>query len=149
VQLQTKACIQIWTLEPTRRTDAMDDDQDDYGVMKCAMVLCLEGGPAHDLKWCPLPSHDPVRSIYFIENVHENGLSLCLQITDAEDQTGPRKLGLLAGTFEDGSLSIYAVPEPLDVSPQDLDSSPPVFGMSPFLLDVRILAMSTPCSQAF
>jgi transcription factor C subunit 6 len=38
----------------------MDDDQYDCGMMKCAMVLCLEGGPAHDIKWCPLPSHDHV-----------------------------------------------------------------------------------------
>src|ERR1700685_3251515 len=57
----SKSCIQIWTLEPTRGTDSMDEDQDDRGEMKCAMVLCLDGGPAHDIKWCPLPSHDLVR----------------------------------------------------------------------------------------
>lgn len=28
--------------------------------MKCEMVLCVDAGPAHDLKWCPLPSHDDV-----------------------------------------------------------------------------------------
>ena len=39
----------------------MEEDQDDRGEMKCVMVLCLDGGPAHDLRWCPLPSHDRVR----------------------------------------------------------------------------------------
>jgi len=47
----------------------MDDDQDDRGEMKCIMVLCLEGGPAHDIKWCPLPAHDRVRPIYIFKNV--------------------------------------------------------------------------------
>lgn len=28
----------------------------------------------------------------------------------------PRKLGLLAGTFEDGSFSIYAIPDPRDIA---------------------------------
>lgn len=43
---------------------------------------------------------------------------------DASDQ--PRKLGLLAGTFEDGSVSIFVVPYPKDL----LDSEqPPLYGM--------------------
>ena len=42
--------------------------------------------------------------------------------------TQPRRLGLLAGTFEDGSLSIYAVPEPKDLVPQDHNASWPIFG---------------------
>ena len=37
-----------------------------------------------------------------------------------------RKLGLLAGVFEDGSLSIFAVPDPVDL-PASEDG--PVFGM--------------------
>jgi hypothetical protein len=35
-----------------------------------------------------------------------------------------RKLGLLAGTFEDGSLTVYAVPYPPDIAL----SSKPIFG---------------------
>ena len=31
----------------------------------------------------------------------------------------PRKLGLLAGTFEDGSLSVYVVPYPEDMRPNN------------------------------
>jgi transcription factor C subunit 6 len=53
------------------------------------MILCVDNGPAFDLKWCPLPSHGSSRA-------------------DEE----PKKLGLLAGTFEDGSFCVYAVPDP-------------------------------------
>ena len=55
-----RACIQIWSLSPSQEDDGMDDDDDDNGEMKCEMVLCLDGGPAYKLKWCPLPSHDLV-----------------------------------------------------------------------------------------
>ncbi|KAF9006150.1 hypothetical protein BDQ17DRAFT_1352845 [Cyathus striatus] len=75
----------------------------DKGVMRCEMVLCLQGGPAFELKWCPLPAHD-----------------------ELDDDTRPRKLGILAGTFEDGSLSIYVVPQPEDVTPEGHDPSQPV-----------------------
>ncbi|KZT44018.1 hypothetical protein SISSUDRAFT_1039286 [Sistotremastrum suecicum HHB10207 ss-3] len=51
-------------------------------VIACDMVLELDCGPALDLKWCPLPSH------------------------------GQDVLGLVAGTFQDGSLSIFPVPAP-------------------------------------
>lgn len=37
--------------------------------MKCEMVLCVEGGPAHELKWCPLPSHDDVGPLILSCNV--------------------------------------------------------------------------------
>lgn len=40
--------------------DVEDEEYDDNGEMKCEMVLCLDGGPAYELKWCPLPSHDLV-----------------------------------------------------------------------------------------
>lgn len=43
---------------------------------------------------------------------------------DVPDQ--PRKLGLLAGTFEDGSVSIFVVPYPQDL-PQPAFG--PVYGM--------------------
>jgi len=65
----SKACIQIWTLSPTRPVLGLgtpngkdrDFNQEQHpGKMKCEMVLCLEGGPAHDIRWCPLPSHDVV-----------------------------------------------------------------------------------------
>ncbi|KAJ7459664.1 hypothetical protein FB451DRAFT_1045765 [Mycena latifolia] len=108
VERPALACIQIWTLSPTRPGFS---SKTDAGVMKCAMVLCIDNGPAHDLKWCPLPSHDSVSPPNIIN-----------------DQTiHPRKLGLLGGTFEDGSFSIYVVPEPLDVTPAGHDPTTPVF----------------------
>ena len=51
------ACIQIWSLAPA------SGRADDAGKMKCEMVLCVNSGPAHELKWCPLPTHDSVSSI--------------------------------------------------------------------------------------
>lgn len=45
------ACIQIWSLSPSGGSDS--------GTMTCEMVLCIESGCAHELRWCPLPSHDP------------------------------------------------------------------------------------------
>ena len=38
----------------------------------------------------------------------------------------PRKLGLLAGTFEDGSLSVFVVPHPKDIQPPDAPG--PIYG---------------------
>ena len=59
----SKACIQIWSLAPAKGEDDMDDETEDHGQMQCALVLCIDGGPAYELKWCPLPSHDEVRHI--------------------------------------------------------------------------------------
>ncbi|TEB18204.1 hypothetical protein FA13DRAFT_1804002 [Coprinellus micaceus] len=86
VQRPSNSCIQIWSLS------AKGEDRD-AGQMKCEMVLCLNNGPAVDLKWCPLPSHD-----------------------EFDFESSPRKLGLLSGTFEDGSFCVYAVPEPQDMA---------------------------------
>lgn len=94
----------------------------DQAEMKCEMVLCLEGGPAHELKWCPLPAHDmvsPVKSFPYCSH-------FCPQRSDTKR---PRKLGLIAGTFEDGSFSIYAVPDPIDITPDNHDFSMPICGL--------------------
>ncbi len=37
----------------------VDEDAPDAGGVRCDMVLCVDSGPAHDLKWCPLPANDP------------------------------------------------------------------------------------------
>ena len=72
VQRPSHASIQIWSLSPSKpMNDAMNVDgagpsnaaptpPDDAGEMHCEMVLCVESGPAFELKWCPLPSNDPV-----------------------------------------------------------------------------------------
>ncbi|KAG2106769.1 uncharacterized protein F5147DRAFT_699964 [Suillus discolor] len=97
-------CIQIWGLE-SKRENTSQEDRSLAGEIKCEMVVCLESGPAFEIKWCPLPSHDQWNEVHMEEH--------------------PRKLGLLAGTFEDGSLSIYVVPDPEDVRSKDDDSTRP------------------------
>ncbi|KAF9450261.1 hypothetical protein P691DRAFT_774066 [Macrolepiota fuliginosa MF-IS2] len=118
-------CIQIWSLSKETNSQsangASSSKKPNAGRMRCEMVLCIEDGPAHDLKWCPLPSHD----------------------TNVGD-TKPRKLGLLAGAFEDGSLSIYVVPEPEDVRPATSESSLPVYVKLPRPL-VRIELEDASC----
>jgi transcription factor C subunit 6 len=76
------------------------------------MVLGIESGPALELKWCPLPSHDPL---------------------SGPSPESPRKLGLLAGVFEDGSLSVYVVPYPPDLAPAQASttSTDPIFLKAP------------------
>lgn len=56
------ACIQIWSISPpTTAAQNGKTGHQDSGYMRCEMVLCIDIGPAHDLKWCPLPSHDKFR----------------------------------------------------------------------------------------
>ncbi|KAF9218317.1 hypothetical protein BS17DRAFT_791722 [Gyrodon lividus] len=110
VSRPSPACVQIWALRPsTLDENTMDDDdhQHDPAEIRCEMVLCLEGGPAQEIKWCPLPAHDRWGGVTPIDS--------------------PRKLGILAGTFEDGSLSVYAIPDPEDVKPPKHDSTLPIF----------------------
>jgi len=87
--------------------------------MKCEMVLCLDTGPAHDIKWCPLPSHDLV-GFRVVSKVFDE--------TDSLKKSEPGKLGLLGGTFEDGTFAIFVVPDPDDVTPHKRVQSSPLFG---------------------
>ncbi|KAI0797510.1 hypothetical protein C8Q75DRAFT_738495 [Abortiporus biennis] len=114
-----KACIQIWSIGPSTINGDVDEtttssDPEEHASslsMKCEMVLCIDSGASHDLKWCPLPSHDSSK-------------------VDTDDPRPVRKLGLLGGTFEDGSLSIFVVPHPADIAAklgEDHDHSKPVF----------------------
>ena len=55
------ACVQIWSFALAQNGQAGSQNSNpDIGEMKCEMVLCLNSGPAYELKWCPLPSHDLV-----------------------------------------------------------------------------------------
>lgn len=64
-QRPAPACVQIWTLEPCfsmpTEMDSVDQPRGPASI-KCEMVLCLDGGPAQDVRWCPLPAHDRVGS---------------------------------------------------------------------------------------
>jgi hypothetical protein len=57
VPCPSRSCIQLWSLGPST---GVGESGDDKGEMRCEMVLCIDSGPALELKWCPLPSHDPV-----------------------------------------------------------------------------------------
>lgn len=66
------SCIQIWSLSSAPKSPASKKSKPmpkgaDTGQMKCEMVLCLDTGPAYELKWCPLPSHDAVSPPQFDE----------------------------------------------------------------------------------
>ncbi|KAI0723855.1 hypothetical protein C8T65DRAFT_627670 [Cerioporus squamosus] len=121
VQRPSAASIQIWSLCPSESSDdAMDVDNpgsgitshatpEDLGEMRCELVLCIESGPAFELKWCPLPSGDTAMG------AQSSGAA-------------PRKLGIIAGTFGDGSLTFYAVPDPFAVErPADHPENEPIY----------------------
>ncbi|KAF8912236.1 hypothetical protein CPB84DRAFT_1841910 [Gymnopilus junonius] len=119
------ACIQIWSLSrSTKRNPASNGTNaagHDRGEMRCEMVLCLDTGPAYELKWCPLPSHDMIT-----------------------DTIGHKKLGLLAGTFQDGSFSVFVVPDPSEVVPAGSDPAQPVCVRLPHPI-LRIELPETAC----
>ncbi len=58
----------------------------------------------------------------------------CLGLRNSKKLSGlplasPRKLGLLAGIFEDGTLSVYVVPYPPDLaSTERLTKTSPIYG---------------------
>ena len=62
VRLQdpTPACIQVWSLGPSMA----NSEDGSAGILRCDLVLGVDSGPALDLKWCPLPSHDAVCTQY-------------------------------------------------------------------------------------
>ncbi|KAH7906081.1 hypothetical protein BJ138DRAFT_1016773 [Hygrophoropsis aurantiaca] len=130
-------CIQIWSLsrgvgntgisggkkrsKPTTtkyQTEAGAGKIQPPTWMSCELVLCLDGGAAHELKWCPLPAGDEIGNASEPDprgNAPEPSTRGCA----CELGAGPRKLGILAGTFEDGSVSVYVVPDPDDVRARD------------------------------
>lgn len=83
-----KSAIQLWRFGPS----TSPTNKADLGTASCALIMCLDDlGPARVLKWCPLPTND-------------------------KDKDGKlRKLGILAGVFGDGSVTVYAVPDPRPV----------------------------------
>ena len=66
VKRPSHSCIQIWSLSSARNVSKDKSKVPDFGQMKCEMVLCLDSGPAYDLRWCPLPSHDLVLIILLL-----------------------------------------------------------------------------------
>lgn len=81
---KTPAGLQIWSVSP-------DAEGGKKGVARLEMVVCHEAGTAFKLAWCPVG--------------HDFG-------DMAEDKEVPQRLGLLAGCFADGSISVFSVPHP-------------------------------------
>jgi transcription factor C subunit 6 len=54
----SKGCIQIWAAVPpsVNEKGAVIDG----GSARCELVLCVDGGPIHDLKWMPMGAWDDV-----------------------------------------------------------------------------------------
>ncbi|ORY81743.1 WD40-repeat-containing domain protein [Leucosporidium creatinivorum] len=87
--------IQIWSLDMTTPSDfAIETDKEEGGEgMKMVMGLCIEEGDAWEVKWCPRGG---------------SGEEDAMQVDGEENG----RLGILAGAFADGSVSLFAVPDP-------------------------------------
>ncbi|CBQ69951.1 conserved hypothetical protein (C-terminal fragment), partial [Sporisorium reilianum SRZ2] len=85
------ASLQIWSVAPD---SAAADGKKSKGEARLEMVLCHEAGAAFKLAWCPI-GHD-----------------FAVAEVDGKKGGSPRRLGLLAGCFADGSLSVFSVPHP-------------------------------------
>lgn len=81
--------IQIWSLDTSVPSDLSLATTNKTGKgLTFELGLCIDIGEPNDLQWCPLGGEG-----------------------DDEDDEGD-KLGILAGTFTDGSISIFAIPNP-------------------------------------
>ena len=72
VSRPSPACVQIWALKPRAQDDDNEMAEDrprSEAEVRCEMVLCLESGPAQEIKWCPLPAHDQVCSHLYRSSV--------------------------------------------------------------------------------
>lgn len=75
--------------------------------MTCELVLCVEGGPALDVKWMPMGAWDAVSHDVLLRGIYQ------LMVFQQEgDRTRIPKLGILAACQLDGTVSLYAVPHP-------------------------------------
>ncbi|SPO30078.1 uncharacterized protein UTRI_05917 [Ustilago trichophora] len=84
------ASLQIWSVSPDSTPDKAGK-----GEAQLEMVICHEAGAAYKLAWCPI-GHD------FLD----------ADLKDNEKEGRLRRLGLLAGCFADGSVSVFSVPHP-------------------------------------
>lgn len=88
--------IQLWSLDMSTPSDfAIETDEEEGGQgIKMVMGLCVEEGDAWEVKWCPRGGNGE-------EGMHADG------------EEGAARLGILAGAFADGSVSLFAVPDPV------------------------------------
>ncbi|WVW86023.1 hypothetical protein I302_108061 [Kwoniella bestiolae CBS 10118] len=115
--------IQIWALSPSSSDIPMNGSTYN-SQMTCEMVLCVNGGPAMQLKWMPLGVWDE----YNISSMGQQGTKI-------------PKIGVLAAIQLDGSISFYAVPHPRFI-PRDQDH--PVY----VKMDKPLLRLEIPDAMA-
>lgn len=85
--------IQIWSLDTSIRSDLARETTEEHGNgLTFELGLCIKIGEASDLQWCPKGGE-----------IDANGM---------ESDPVDNRLGLLAGSFTDGSISILLVPHP-------------------------------------
>ncbi|KAI0080527.1 hypothetical protein K474DRAFT_202496 [Panus rudis PR-1116 ss-1] len=107
------ACIQVWSLYATQPSELENTNTERTGSMRCELVLCHDSGSPFEVKWCPLPSHDTPPAEF-------------------DPAKPPRKLGILAGAFEDGTVSLYTIPDPNDIVDRvGHDRAQPIFVRMP------------------
>ncbi|EPQ27189.1 uncharacterized protein PFL1_05112 [Pseudozyma flocculosa PF-1] len=97
--------IQIWSVCPDSRAE---DGAARKGQAALEMSLCVDSGSAFQLAWCPA-GHDYREAASTASGADE------VEDGGADEPTAIRRLGLLAGVFEDGTASIFAPPHPDDV----------------------------------
>ncbi|SCV72089.1 BQ2448_4783 [Microbotryum intermedium] len=86
--------IQLWSLDTSNASDiSLVTSPSADAQMKFEMALCIELGDAWELKWCPRGGD---RTKFMDQD-------------DAEES-----LGLLGGVFEDGSVAVFTVPNPVE-----------------------------------
>lgn len=90
--------IQIWSLDSSTPSDLSRATVEGArgASMMLEMSLCVTIGDALDIQWCPRGGDDPT--------------------------TSGANLGLLAGTFTDGSLSLFVVPDPLKFESEEISA---------------------------
>lgn len=85
--------IQVWSLDTSLASDLARETTEERGEgLKFVMGICVEVGEALDLQWCPKGGEVDPQAMQ----------------SDVIDF----RLGLLAGIFTDGSISIFLVPNP-------------------------------------
>lgn len=107
------------------------------GSATLEMVVCVDVGSAWELSWCPVGQDyrskvsdqdclKPAPNSASTEEVHTPQVP-------GTGGTGIRRLGILAGTFMDGSVSLFSIPHPDDVraSRPDVVNDGPLHGEVP------------------
>lgn len=100
--------LQIYSLDTTSPTDfSLKTTEGSNGMMRLEFAMCIDVGEAWEIKWCPKGGETADDAVGVVEG---------------------ERLGLLAGAFADGGVSLFMVPHPDAVqlaAPEEVEG--PVF----------------------